>query len=238
MSNYKRAPQNPNNFVSFDFETGGTNSAENPVTEIALISITGDKLETIGSYQSLIAPYSDTLIYDPRAEKVSGISREMVEAEGQPIRLVAEQTIAMMEQANTRQEKNAGLRPILIGHNTQFDIAFLTHLMYYGFLGTKTDYQKELERVLHGRRDHYGNFQPSYFDTWSLGKAWFQAEAEMDNFKLATLVDKLGVDLNNAHRAMNDTLSTLEVFRRCIVNLRSSYKENHKGQREGFQFPI
>jgi DNA polymerase III epsilon subunit-like protein len=159
MSNFKRAPQSPNNFIAFDFETGGVESVKNPVTEIALISITGDKLETISSYQSLIQPYDDTLIYDPRAEKVSGISKEMAEAEGQPIRLVAEQTIAMMEQANTRQEKNAGLRPILIGHNAQFDIAFLTHLMYYGFLGTKTDYQKELERVLHGRRDHYGNFQ-------------------------------------------------------------------------------
>jgi len=232
---YNRSPQNPNNFVIFDFETGGTNANENSVTEIAIITIDGGTLKQIESYQALIAPYDDSLIYDPRAEKVSGISKEMCESDGLPIEQVAKEVLDILMRANIRQEKSAGLRPILVGHNVTFDIDFLHHLLFYG-LGK--DYQKLLEKALHGRIDRFGNFQPSYMDTWSIGKSWFQDEKELYDYKLATLTEKLGVDLNNAHRAMNDVVSTTEVFRRFLTNLRTSFTANYKGNREGFTFPI
>lgn len=235
MSNYNKSPQNANNFIVFDFETGGLDSNKNPVTEIALISLEGGNLEIIESYQSLIAKYDDTLFYDPRAEKVSGISEDLIISEGVDIKTVAQQTLQFLKNANTRQEKNAGLKPILVGHNVAFDIDFLHHLFHYG-LGK--DYQKQMKDVLHGREDRFGNFQPSYIDTWSVCKPWFQDDKELTDYKLSTVAEKLGVDLNNAHRAMNDVVSTVEVLRRYLINLRSSYTTNHKGQRQGFYFPI
>lgn len=241
MSNYNRAPQNANNFVIFDFETSGVNlglNDANAVTEIALLSIDGGSLKQITEYQSLIAPYKSDAIYDDKAAKVSGISFDLVAEEGVDIREVAEQTIVHFEKTNNRQEKSPGLKPVLVGHNVGFDINALHHLLYYGFKGTTTDYQKELERVLHGRRDFYGNFQPSYMDTWSLFKSWFQGDKELLDYKLGTVMEKLGIDLNNAHRAMNDVVSTTEGFRKVLSNLRSSYINNYTGGREGFYFPI
>lgn len=232
---YQRAAQLPNDFIIFDFETGGLDSNINPVTEIAVMTIKGGDLTLIESYQQLIAPYSDSLIYDLKAEKVSGISKELVQSEGASITQVAEQTFQIMKNANMSQAKTPGLKPILVGHNVQFDIDFLHHLFYYGF---GKDYQKQMKEILHGREDRFGNFQPSYIDTWSVCKSWFQNDNELLDYKLATVSEKLGVDLNNAHRAMNDVISTTEVLRRYLINLRSSYSANHKGQREGFYFPI
>lgn len=235
MSSYAKKPQNPNNFIIFDFETGGTDSKKNPVTEIAIISIDGGTLNEISRYQALIAPYDDKLVYDPKAMQVTGISIELLEEEGEDIQVVAQNVLDQFKIANIRQEKSAGLKPLLVGHNPYFDINFLFHLCEWGEI---KDYKKVLESLLHGRIDYYGNFQPSYMDTWSLGKSWFQGEGEMTDYKLSTLVEKLGVDINNAHRAMNDVISTTEVLRTCLNSLRAGYNQTHQGGREGFKFPI
>lgn len=235
MSTFAKKAQNANNFIIFDFETGGLDTKKNPVTEIALISIDGGTLKEISRYQAIIAPYSDTLFYDPKATAVTGLTMDILEDEGEDIKVVAQEVMKQFEIANIRQEKSAGLKPLLIGHNVAFDIANLHHLLEWGIGG---DYQKLLEKLLHGNRDHFGNFQPSYLDTWSLGKSWFQDEGEMMNYKLATLVEKLGVDINNAHRAMSDVVSTTEVVRTYLNSLRSGFSQNHQGQRNGFTFPI
>lgn len=240
MSNYQQKVPSPINFIIFDFETGGVDCVKSAVTEIALISIDGSSLKKINEYQQLIKPYPELadfeFEYNPKAAAVSNISMELLLEEGFDIRTVAEEVLKSFEQANTYQDKI--LKPVLVGQNTMFDINCLHHLMHYGFKNTKTDYQKELERVLHGRRDYYGNFQPTHLDTWSIAKGWFQEEGEMLNYKLGTIVDKLGVDINNAHRAMNDVASTTEVLRRYLINLRSSFQVNQRGGREGFYFPL
>lgn len=232
---YQKQPQKPNNFIIFDFETGGLDTNKNPVTEIALTAISGTDFKIIDSYQQLILPYDETLMYEDKAAKVSGITKDLLYSEGVSIDQVSEATINLFKTANIGQEKTAGLRPILVGHNVQFDIDFLHHMLYYG-LGK--DYQKAMKDVLHGREDRFGNFQPTYIDTWTICKSWFQEEGELLDYKLSTISEKLGVDINNAHRAMNDVTSTTEVLRRYLTNLRSSYTANHKGQREGFKFPI
>lgn len=235
---YNRKPQSPNDFIVLDTETGGLSSNKNPVTEIALISLDGGDLKKISEYQSLIGPYDEELVYEQKALDVTGITLEMLEEEGMGIREVAEAVLHQFEIANVRKEKSPGLRPILVGHNMPFDISQLHHLMIWGLKGTKLDPHKELERVLHGRIDHFGHFQPSYMDTWSIGKTWFQGDGELMDYKLATLVEKLGVDINNAHRAMNDVVSTAEVLRVYINNLRAGYVQNHQGGRAGFTFQI
>lgn len=238
MSGYAKKPQNPNNYVIIDFESGGVDLRVNPVTEVALLSIDGGNLKKIVEYQDLIAPYEESLVYEEKAFKVTNLSLEILEEEGLGVREVAENVLKALEQTNNRQEKSPGLKPILIGHNVPFDINCLHHLMYWGLKNTSLDYQKELERVLHGRIDYFGNFQPTYMDTWSLGKMWFQGEGELTDYKLATLVDKLGIDLNNAHRAMNDVVSTAQVVQNITNNLRSGYFKNYQNRgREGFYFP-
>lgn len=235
---FNRKPQGANSFIVIDFETGGLDSKKNSITEVALISMDGGDLKKISEYQSLIGVYDESLIYDEKALSVTGITMDMIEDEGMGIREVAEAVLHQFELANIRKEKSPGLRPVLVGHNIPFDLNCLHHLMQWGLKDTKLDPQKELERVLHGRTDHYGNFQPTYIDTWAIGKTWFQGDGELMDYKLATLVEKLGVDINNAHRAMNDVVSTAEVLRVYINNLRAGYVQNHQGGRAGFTFQI
>lgn len=238
MALYQKKPQLPNSFIIFDFETGGLDSKKNPITEIGLISIEGGiSLKKISSYQKMIAPYDEKLIYDEKALKITGITMEMIEEDGEKIETVALEILKEFEKANIHQGKT-GLLPILVGHNVQFDIDFLMHLMYWGLKKTKLDYQIELEKVLHGRRDFHGNFQPTYIDTWTYLKSWFQGEQELTDYKLSTLISKLGLDINNAHRAMNDVIPTVEALKIILNTLRNGYNQDFKGKREGFIFPI
>lgn len=253
MAGYNNSkPQEPNSFVVFDFETGGLDSNKNPATEIALIVIDGGPgLEEICRYQELIKPYNYELQYEEKAAKVSGVTIELVEDEGKDIVEVVEKVIGLFQAANLHNPKNSpGLRPVLVGHNPTFDINFLHHIFeYYAKLRPYDKKSKAfkgqdiLEGLLRGNRDHFGNFQPQYIDTWALGKMWFGADGELPNFQLGTLVEKAGVELSDAHRAMNDTVATADLLRTVIRNLRSGYglgegSNSFRAKREGFQFPI
>ena len=238
MSSYAKKAQNPNNFIVFDFETGGLSSTKSAVTEIALIAVDGKTGEKIVEYSSLIAPYNPNLEYNPKALEVTGITMEMLEEEGKEIEVVAQEVVDCFKKANNRGEKSAGLRPLLVGHNVQFDLGFLHHLIEHGFKQSHENTQKTLEQVLHGTRDYYGNFQPTYLDTWALCKAWFQEEQELVNYKLSTVVEKLGIDINNAHRAMNDVVSTTEVLRVWLMSMRNGMSSNSIQKERNYKFPI
>jgi DNA polymerase III epsilon subunit-like protein len=239
-------PQEPNSFIAFDFETGGLESQVNPATEIALIAIKGDEtLDEIGRYQGLIKPYDSALIYTEKAAATSGISLELLEDEGLDLNEVVDGVVDLMRSANFSPKNSAGIRSILVGHNPMFDINFLNHIFERRFDGVKgTSGQLMLESLVHGRRDHFGNFQPSYLNTWSLGKMWFGAEAELRDFKLGTIVERAGVELSDAHRAMNDTIATADFLRTFIRNLRSGFGANEEyigsthNKRQNFHFPI
>lgn len=235
-------PQRPNSFIILDFETGGLDSNKNPATEIALLSIKGDiSLDEIGRYQELIDVYDKTLIYDEKATKVTGITKELLEDEGKDINEVVDGVVDLMKLSNLDNPRNSpGLRPVLVGHNVGFDINYLHHVFEKRFGKSG---QKEMESLLHGRVDHFGNFQPSYIDTWSLSKMWFGADNELSNFRLGTVVEKAGVELSDAHRAMNDVVATTDLLRAVIRNLRGGSTNGEisgsvRNKREGFLFPI
>lgn len=238
MSSYAKKAQNPNNFIVFDFETGGLNNNKSAITEIALIAIDGGTGEKIAEYSSLITPYSKEVEYNEKALEVTGISMEMLEEEGKDIRIVATEVLETFNRANNRRERSAGLKPILVGHNVQFDLGFLHHLIHRGLGGTVEQTQKSLEQVLHGTRDYYGHFQPTYLDTWALCKSWLQDERELPNYKLSTVVEKLGIDINNAHRAMNDVISTTEVLRVWLTAMRNGLNSDGLKRERKYKFPI
>lgn len=254
MAGYNNSkPQEPNSFVVFDFETGGLDSNKNPATEIALIVIDGGVgLEEICRYQELIKPYDYDLEYTEKAIKVSGVTIELVEDEGKDINEVVEKVIGVFQAANLHNPKNSpGLRPVLVGHNPMFDINFLQHIFERYALSQSVGNKKKaalrgqdiLESLIKGNRDHFGNFYPEYINTWSLGKMWFGGDGELPNYQLGTIVEKAGVELSDAHRAMNDTIATADFLRATIRNLRSGYglgegSNSFRAKREGFQFPI
>lgn len=88
-------------------------------------------------------------------------------------------------------------RAILVGQNVSFDYGFLN---YYG---KKCGY----------------NFEAPMEDTWQLA---MQNIKGMKNYKLKTICARLGVSLENAHRAVHDATATAE----CFIKLYELIEQN------------
>lgn len=83
----------------------------------------------------------------------------------------------------------------LVAHNTSFDVPFLT---------------AELQRAgLHT----FGDPLPS-IDTITLAKKYLT----LPHYKLGAIAEYLGIDLENAHCALDDTLAAAEMFSHFIKN--------------------
>ena len=75
----------------------------------------------------------------------------------------------------------------LVAHNIQFDIGFIRNL------GEKLSY----------------NFNHQLMDTLEMAKAKLPG---LRNYKLGTIVERLNITLDNAHRAIHDATATAKVF--------------------------
>ena len=75
----------------------------------------------------------------------------------------------------------------MVGHNVSFDISFIYNI------AKKLSY----------------NFDNPLMDTLEMARAKLPG---LKNYKLATVVDKLNIVLENAHRAINDATATAKVF--------------------------
>ena len=84
---------------------------------------------------------------------------------------------------------------ILVAHNASFDIGFISH------------FAAEQKLV----------FNPYVIDTLTIARENYTS---VENHKLGTLAEFLGVELEGAHRAINDTRATAKVFIKMIEDLR------------------
>lgn len=81
----------------------------------------------------------------------------------------------------------------MVGHNVSFDISFIYTA------GKKLSY----------------NFDNKLIDTLEMSKTKLPG---LKNYKLGTVVDKLNIVLENAHRAVNDATATAKVFIKLMKN--------------------
>jgi hypothetical protein len=119
---------------------------------------------------------------------------------------------AEFSKANTGGPNSYSTKPILLGHNICFDIAFLQWLFAF--------HKKDLGKYLDGKVDAYGNFQPMYIDTLQLARQRWYHEP-MANYQLGTCCEKAGVELVDAHEAMADVNATVELFQYFTRSLRN-----------------
>lgn len=80
---------------------------------------------------------------------------------------------------------------ILVAHNSKFDMSFITH------------FAKELGLEVHNK----------VIDSLTVARELFET---YENHKLGTIAKNLGVSLEGAHRAINDTRATVKVFLKMI----------------------
>ena len=183
-------------FAVADIETGGLSASKNPICEIAICPI-DEELNNLEEYTSIIAPYDDKLEYTDGALKANGMSMEMIKGGKDSKEVVRE-----LCQYLTSLKRGRAL-PILCGHNiSKFDIPFLE--AFFTFHGK--DLWKFVEKSYH-------------IDTmWWARTKW----TESTNYKLTTCCDNVGIELVDAHRAVNDTRSNKQLVIDFIKSLRGN----------------
>lgn len=217
-----------NYMIVADTETGGLPSKASKgkpekkaffdvaLCEIALVVIDLNALKIVDEYDAIIQPYKDGLEYNPEAEKVHGLSVSNLKENGQNAKEVYQKVKSFLV-----KYKNPRIGSILCGHNFQlFDIPFFGGLFeFYG--DSLWEYVKFVE------------------DTMKL--SWYRA-IEQENYKLGTCCRLEGVELVDAHRALNDTranallmLKYIEKFRGVGVSAPVVSTKKESRFREGFQ---
>ena len=197
--------------IILDFETGGFSSRENAVTEFAGIGINGETFEEIARYEAIVAPYSDDLLYNPDALKATNISMNQINS-GVEFKKFSRDLLSFFRKCAIHS--HIKYRPIIAGHNVTFDISFLQQIFFHT--------GKQIDKYLNCNKDHHGNQQPKYFDTQILAMtAWGNDEA-MTKHTLTDCVNKIGEEIVNAHRAMNDVEATKSLLVNFLKRLRGS----------------
>ena len=200
-----------NPYVIIDFETGGVDPKLNPVTEFAGICVDGDTFNQVASYETLFNYYSE-LEYTEGAIKATGITHEIIST-GAKFKDAMTGIIDFFEKSKIHGN-SAQHKPILVGHNITFDIGFLQQIFAYA--------KKDMSKYFQGKEDYFGNFQPMYLDTLLLSRFKWGNDETMPNYKLETCIEKADLELNDAHRAMNDVKATVELLSYFGSNIRSN----------------
>jgi DNA polymerase III alpha subunit (gram-positive type) len=207
------------NYVVYDLETGGFDSEKVAITEIAMIAIDGQSLEEIERYTTFIKPYAD-LGYDQQALKATGITMDMIHS-GKDAKVVATEVNDFLKRQGTAMNK----KPILCGHNiVKFDNPFLRKL-----LGL---YRKDLDKIIN---------KDMFMDTM-----WFsrmRMPYDQDDFgkhSLGVACSREGIEVIDAHRAMNDTAANARLVVSYLKHLRGKgenvVKQEKHSYRETFKF--
>lgn len=207
-----------NPFIIFDFETGGLDPNKNAVTEIAMLCVDGVKLQEVGRYESYIKPY--LMEYEDNALKYTGLTLELLERKGKELSVVVEELTKAIDEWREKTDTTSHTKkPILVGHNVLFDIGFMQAIMkatgydYTRYFST-SDKNFGTKRHIH------------YIDTVVISRMTWAADPTMTSFNLTSCVNKAGLELVDAHKAMNDVVATKELFVNFVNRLRNDNGED------------
>lgn len=206
-----------NTYLVMDFETGGFNPKEHLAMEFACVAINGVTYEEIERFSYIIKPYSDNLTLTPEAFKVHGISLDEAMVTGEKIEVVVKEFINFVKRTSVGKSKST--KSVLVGHNLAFDIGFLQQIFYYAKMESKLD-----EGLLKGQRDFYGNFIPFHVCTLEMARELWMEYNDEKRYSLSACIERSNLELNDAHRALNDVLGNVQLFVNFLQNIRK--KEN------------
>lgn len=240
------APKEKTNVVTaivFDFETGGLDAQKCAATQISMHAVRLDTFEVMDELNLYILPYNyqpgidkprkkvvrskydlqddnaPLMEYNDRALDVSGITMELLDAKGVELKCVCEQIIDFITR-NTLPVV-ASNKPILVGQNVLFDIAFLQQIMLY------TGLYDKFSKAVDGRKDFWGHFQPYYIDTIALAKLAFDNDKSISSWKLELTAERLGIEMDDAHDADADVVATQEIVRVLTARMRNNSGESN-----------
>lgn len=206
------------NIIFVDLETGGYNFQKNSITNIALVGYDGEKIcfevdTLVKPYQykvfqhqsdgpicivskenSWISKYYSAtlhkeLVCEESALNYTGLTLEKLEKEGMDGETLYKELCVIF-----KDFKRGKKLPLLCGHNVdEFDKAFLEFLF-----------------TINGD-NLYDYVSKHFIDTLWLSRFLLGSEL-VDNHKLETLCNYFNINLSDAHGALADTKSTMELY--------------------------
>ena len=213
------------NLVVWDLETGGLNKEKSAICEIAMIAFDSVTLEEIGRYETIVAPYKladgTDPEYNPKALEVNGLTMTRIINEGKPAKQVVQEVCQFLKTHKKGIRGSAG-KCIAVGHNIdEFDIPFFVNFL-------------KIFNI-----DFWELFQKSTIDTMTWVRLKYPVDGDILNHKLGTACEKVGIDLFDAHRAMNDVEANFKLVVNYLLSLRGSGGatiEKTESVRKSFQF--
>ncbi|MBE7023112.1 MAG: PolC-type DNA polymerase III [Ruminococcaceae bacterium] len=169
-------------YIVFDIETTGLSPEKETITEIGGVKIMDG--EIVNTFSKLINPGRPI---PPEITKLTGISDEMVK-DAPNIDEILPEFIEFCGRKND-------VKNIIIAHNAKFDVSFI---------------KAEIERYNQRHEDDTLSFDDyPILDTVAFSKEIFPEEKKHN---LDALCERLGVSLENHHRALDDATATAEAF--------------------------
>lgn len=182
-------------YCIFDFETGGFSPEKNPALEIAMLMIDGTTLKEKSRWETFIKPYGG-LIIEQRALDVNGLKMSDIN-KGLEKREVAKSIVEFFKKSNPKNAVKS--RPIMVGHNVDFDLRFMEVI-----------FNEEKKGI-------WDYIDPYPEDTLRWARRMFPKES---SHKLGHVCGLVGINLTDAHKAMNDVVATKDFLVHAIKRLR------------------
>lgn len=179
-----------------DVETTGTDHKTNGIWQIAArVVINGECVET---FKREMQPFPKQMVH-AKALEVGGITMEQLRGFEEPTVVYAD-FVKMMKKYVDKFNKKDKFH--FFAYNAQFDSDFMRQ-----WLANNGD-------------KYYGSyFWTPYICVMQLaGFVLAERRAELENFKLETVLNHFGIPLENAHDGMCDIVATEQLFNRFVAD--------------------
>ncbi len=170
-------------YIVFDIETTGLSPENETITEIGAVKIMDG--EIVNTFSRLVNPQRPI---SPQITEITGITDEMVK-DAPPIGEVLTEFLDFCGERNT-------VKNTLVAHNAKFDTGFI-----------KEEIKRLNAQLDEDAKKHV--FDYPVLDTLALSKELFPNEK---SHKLDVVCERLGVSLENHHRASDDATATAEAL--------------------------
>lgn len=189
------------NYIVHDCETGGLDENKNPITQYAAVVLDYKTLKEVDRWETFVQPYEDLKI-EQGALNATMVTMSDVNS-GITVQEFIKTATTFWEGHRARTRTRDMGRLVSVGHNVTFDHRFLEYAVN---IQNKTIWEY---------------FQNNFVDTFVLAKMTFGLKGD-EKLNLGATCGYTGIDLTDAHGAMNDVEATADLFRYFVKNLRKT----------------